>query len=526
MLGCTLAHYLILEKVGAGGMGVVYRARDTQLDRVVALKIVGEQSGVDSNARARLLREARTASALNHPNICTIHGAGEADGETYIAMELVEGQPLSELIPADGLPIETAVRYAVQIADALAHAHERGVVHRDLKSANVIITPDGRPKVLDFGLARRTFATTGEAATLTAESLTEPGAIAGTLSHMAPEILRGETADARSDLWALGVLLYHAVTGQLPFRGSTTFQISSAVLRDPPQPLRSEVPPQLAAIIQRLPAKSPGERYQRAGEVRAALGTIQSGVFPSGVITATNLPITGVSRPRWLWAVAVLVVAAGAAWFGIERSGKPTATAPGPRISESGRPSKNPDATQYYEKALLFGATGPRQDVGQERSMLERALAVDPKFAAARAEYALTLVITILRGDSNDQALLYKGEEESGQALEDDPQCGRAHSVLALTYQLRGRKELVPEEAGKAIQANPNDPTPHSWLLYYRQMNGDYPQAMQQAQQIISRWPLYWPGQLAMGEMLLEQGDTAGAPRAAGGGLDVDHKHK
>src|SRR5436190_11764005 len=122
MLGRTLAHYLILEKIGAGGMGVVYRARDTQLDRVVALKVVGEQTGVDSTARARLLREARTVSALNHPNICIIHGAGESDGETYIAMEMVEGQPLNELIPAEGLPVETVIRYAVQIADALAHA--------------------------------------------------------------------------------------------------------------------------------------------------------------------------------------------------------------------------------------------------------------------------------------------------------------------------------------------------------------------------------------------------------------------
>ena len=155
MVGRTLAHYRILEKIGAGGMGVVYRAQDTQLDRSVALKVVGEQAQVDENARARLLREARTASALNHPNICTIYEAGVAEGETYIAMELVEGQPLSAMVSGDGLPVEVAIRYAVQIADALAHAQERGVVHRDLKSSNVIITPEGRPKVLDFGLAKQ-----------------------------------------------------------------------------------------------------------------------------------------------------------------------------------------------------------------------------------------------------------------------------------------------------------------------------------------------------------------------------------
>jgi serine/threonine protein kinase len=147
MTGRTFAHYLILEKIGAGGMGVVYRARDTQLERSVALKVVGEQAQVSENARARLLREGRTASALNHPNVCTIYEASVAEGETYIAMELVEGRLLSEMICGDGLPVEMAIRYGVQIADALAHAHERGVVRRDLKSANVIITPEGRAKV-------------------------------------------------------------------------------------------------------------------------------------------------------------------------------------------------------------------------------------------------------------------------------------------------------------------------------------------------------------------------------------------
>jgi tetratricopeptide (TPR) repeat protein len=521
MLGRTLAHYLILEKIGAGGMGVVYRARDTQLDRVVALKVVGEQTGVDGTARARLLREARTASALNHPNICIIHGAGESDGETYIAMEMVEGQPLNELIPAEGLPVETVVRYAVQIADALAHAHERGVVHRDLKGANVIITPEGRPKVLDFGLAKRVFATTEQAATRTAESITDPGAIAGTLSHMAPELLRGETADVRSDLWALGVLLYHAVSGQFPFPGSTSFQISSAILRDSPAPLPARVPPHLAAIIQRLLAKPPGERYQRASEVRAALEAIQS-----GVITATSVPVASVSRRRWLVAAVATVAVAAAAWFGIERSRKTVPGAPdGPRLSDGGRASKNSEANEYYERALLFGSTGPRQDLPQERRMLERALEIDPGFAAARAGYAFTHVVTILRGDSNDQALLYKGEEECRRALQQDPTSARAHSALAATHLLRGRKELVPGEVAKTRQYNPNEPTSFSWLVFYHHLNGDYPQAMQQAREMTTRWPLYWPGFVVLGDLLFEQGDTAGAIQSEQRILDQDPKN-
>jgi serine/threonine protein kinase len=270
MVGRTVAHYRILERIGAGGMGIVYRSQDTQLGRPVALKVVRDDAHLDDKACARLLREARTASALNHPNICTIYEAGMAEGETYIAMELVEGKSLSAVIGADGLPVETAIRYAVQIADALAHAHERGVVHRDLKGANVIVTPEGRAKVLDFGLAKRAIQGPEEP-TRTLEPITEAGSVAGTLCYMAPEVLHGEPADARSDLWALGVMLYEAVTGTLPFRGTTAFEITSAILRDSMAPLPAHVPPGLAAIIQRLLAKQPGERYQRAGEVRAAL---------------------------------------------------------------------------------------------------------------------------------------------------------------------------------------------------------------------------------------------------------------
>src|SRR5262249_13965604 len=170
---------------------------------------------------------------------------------TYIAMELVEGRSLSAMIAAHGLPVETAIRYAVQIADALAHAHERGVVHRDLKGANVIVTAEGRVKVLDFGLAKQLIQGPDEP-TRTLEPITEAGSVAGTLSYMAPEVLRGEPADARSDLWALGVMLYEAVTGALPFGGATAFEVTSAILRDSTAPLPEYVPSGLAAIIQRL----------------------------------------------------------------------------------------------------------------------------------------------------------------------------------------------------------------------------------------------------------------------------------
>ena len=257
-------------------MGVVYRAYDTRLERTVALKLLGEGLAAGETPRRRLLEEARSASALNHPHICTIYEAGEAEGQAYIAMEHVDGRPLSALVANEALPVEALLRYATQIAGALAHAHERGIIHRDLKSANVVITPEGRAKVLDFGLARRLQEAEVSEATQSQASLEEAGAIAGTLRYMAPEALRGGQADARSDLWALGVLLYEMATGQLPFRGKTGFELSAAILRESPAALPRSVPAGLRAIIQRCLAKEPGQRYQRAGEVWAALEAVQS----------------------------------------------------------------------------------------------------------------------------------------------------------------------------------------------------------------------------------------------------------
>ena len=505
MVGRTLAHYQILDRIGAGGMGVVYRARDTRLDRLVALKVVGEQDRLDDKSRERLRREARTASALSHPNICTIYEAGEAEGETYIAMELVEGRPLSALVGSEGLPVETVIRYGAQIADALAHAHDRGIVHRDLKGANVIVTPEGRPKILDFGLAKRVIENSGEATC--SEPLTAEGVLVGTLPYMAPEVLNGEPADARADLWALGVMLYQAVTGRLPFRGRTAFDTTSAILRDPAPPLPARVPLGLTAIIQRLLAKPPGERYQRAGEVRAALEATQ----PHATASVTAMAARRTSRRAWLWAAGSLPFAAAAIWLGKRQLHKPAGRA-GPRLSDGSRPSQNPEANEYYEKSLLYGGAGTG-DALQARRMVERALALDPKFAAARAEYSFLHVLPILVGESTDPNLLYKAEEQVHQALLDDPECGRAHSVLALVYLLQGRKDLIPGEIEKALKANPDDVTAHDWFLLYHQINGDYAQAIQAARQMITRWPLYWPAHLDLGELLRQQGDVAGAIR-------------
>ncbi len=360
MIGQKLAHYDIREKIGAGGMGVVYRARDERLERDVALKVLPAGALADQTARARLLREARSASALNDARICTIYEVGEADGQTYIAMEYVEGQPLSALIPSGGLPTETALDYGVQLADALAHAHDRGILHRDLKSANVKITPAGDVKVLDFGLAHRLEDKTLTGITRTTDALSQEGSLAGTLTYMAPELLRGEPADARSDIWALGILLYEMATGDLPFHGRTAFELSTAILREPPAPLPPHVLAGLRAIIVRCLAKQPGQRYQRASEVLAALEALQSNTE-----VVPRMPAAPSAFRHWalLGGFAVAAVAL-ALFFGLKRKGAdlPFAPAPGGRLtllvsseSQTSDPAISPDGKMIGYIALDQG---------------------------------------------------------------------------------------------------------------------------------------------------------------------------
>src|SRR5437660_811980 len=274
-----LGHCRVVAKIGEGGMGVVYRAYDEVLHRDVAIKVVKKDAQLDSSSGERLLHEARASSSLAHPNICTIHEVGENEGELFIVMELVEGKSLRAMCADVGLPPESVLRYGVQIASALARAHDRGIVHRDLKTANIVVTADGLVKVLDFGLAKQVGSGIFEGPTRSFATMQDASNVSGTLPYMAPEILRGDDADHRSDLWALGVVLYEAASGRLPFAGRTGFEISSAIMRELPSPLGPPVPPGLWAIIQRCLAKEPMQRYQRAGEVQAALEAIQSGAI-------------------------------------------------------------------------------------------------------------------------------------------------------------------------------------------------------------------------------------------------------
>jgi serine/threonine-protein kinase len=271
MLGQRISHYVIEAKLGEGGMGVVYRAHDEKLQRDVALKFLETLPSGGSASHERILQEARAISALNHPNICTVYEVGEADGKPYIAMEYVEGRPLSLEIPYTGMSLEQVERYGMQLADALAHAHSRGVIHRDLKAANVIITPSGRLKILDFGLSRRIGATAGNETTQFDKSWESQHTFTGTLPYVAPEILKGEEATERSDIWSLGVLLYEMAAGRRPFRGATAFEMSAAILRERPPLIVQLLPPVFLNVVDKCLNKDPGQRYQSAGELRAAL---------------------------------------------------------------------------------------------------------------------------------------------------------------------------------------------------------------------------------------------------------------
>jgi Tol biopolymer transport system component len=377
VIGQTIAHYRIVKAIGAGGMGEIYLAEDTRLDRQVALKILPTELADDASRRSRFAREAKAVAALNHPNIVTVHAVEEADGLHFITMELVRGRTLAERLPPTGFALGSFFDIAIPLADAIAAAHQQGITHRDLKPTNVMLSDEGRVKVLDFGLAKVQPDVRNRNAGLATRSATGDGHIVGTPAYMSPEQAEGKTVDARSDIFSLGIVFYEMLTGERPFGGDSPTRVLSSIVKDTPRPLgeiKPAMPRRLARLVHRCLEKNPVDRYQSAIDLRHDLEETQRDDAP---VAATSSRVTvagGRRRTAIALGLGVLIVAAGAAsiWPSGNRGGVSSEAVPRLQnavqltsaLTIEGYPTWSPDGQRLaYEVAELGFNSSDNRDI-------------------------------------------------------------------------------------------------------------------------------------------------------------------
>jgi serine/threonine protein kinase len=507
MIGQTFDHYRIESKLGEGGMGVVYEARDTHLDRTVAIKVLPADKVADPSRKQRFVQEAKAASALNHPNIVTIYDIRSQDGTDFIVMEYIEGHTLDELIAPKGIRPELTLKYAVQIVDALAKAHGAGILHRDLKPSNVMVTHEGRIKILDFGLAKLLESAdfSSDASTLTARPLSEEGVLLGTPAYMSPEQAEGRKLDGRSDIFSFGSVLYEMATGRKPFTGDSRVAMLTKILNHdpiPPSQLGPSIPPELEKIILRCVRKDPARRYQTMADLKVALEDVEQESGSGKQVQQAPL------RRRWAWValLPVLLVAGFLAWqaWRAPESTEPLRAVPLTTLPGVARyPSFSPDGnyvafTWNGEKQdnpdiyiQQIGAGSPFRRTTDPSNDYNSAWSPDGLWIAflrrqSQAGKSELMLIPPLRGTERKLAEIRPQQsslrpvslawcpDSNCLVVTDSPGEGKPDALFVISLETGAKRQLTHPLAPASGDINPAVSPDGTWLVFRRQLGALY----------------------------------------------------